>query len=110
MQSAWILCQSLIKLEQQELCGMALNTAGSRYSSAWHAAFAPRIRAAAWFAHLAMRPASAAMLKPLLKLFPGILTWGAKLSGKAKQVVNLPHLEISETPASSPLAQVANKL
>ncbi|HMJ49778.1 MAG TPA: hypothetical protein VK440_04325, partial [Burkholderiales bacterium] len=110
MQSAWMLSELLIKCEPQELRGMALNTAGSQYSSAWDAAFTPRIRAAALFAHLAMRPASAAMLLPLLKLFPGILTCGAKLSGKEKQVVNLPHLQISETAADSPLMQVANEL
>ena len=110
MQSAWMLCEHLIGWEREALRGNGLETVGRQYSSAWHAAFAPRIRAAALFAHLAMCPASPAMLVPLLKLFPGILTWGAKLSGKAKQVVNLPHLEISKTAANAPLMRVANKL
>ena len=33
-----------------------------------------------------MRPWAVATLLPLLKKFPGILTFGAKLSGKVKQV------------------------
>jgi len=35
------------------------------------------------------------MLLPILKLFPEILTLGAKLSGKAKQMITVPHPQIS---------------
>ncbi len=95
MQSAWLLCEHLIEKQQEVLSGRAVEAVGRDYSSAWHRSFAPRIRAAALFAHLAMRPGSAAMLLPILKLFPGILTLGTKLSGKAKQVVMVPHPKIS---------------
>jgi len=77
------------------LSGGATEEVGRDYASAWHRSFAPRIRAAALFAHLAMRPGTAAALLKVVKLFPGILTLGAKLSGKAKQVITEPHPQIS---------------
>ncbi len=95
MQSAWLLCERLIGRQQEVLSGSAVETVGSDYSSAWHSAFAARIRSAALFAHLAMRPGNVAMLLPMLKLFPGILTLGAKLSGKAKQVIPVLHPQVS---------------
>jgi len=85
MQSSWVLCRHLI--ESSDLGSVeALREVGRRYRHDWRAAFATRIHAASLFAHLAMQP-HAAVAAPLLKLFPEVLTWGAKLSGKAKQVV-----------------------
>lgn len=95
MQSAWLLCERLIARQEEVLTGRAIEAVGRDYSSVWNASFAPQIRAAALFAHLAMRPGTAAMLLPILKLFPEILTLGAKLSGKAKQVITVPHPQIS---------------
>jgi flavin-dependent dehydrogenase len=91
MQSAWLLCERLIRRQQEVLSGRSIKAVGKDYSSAWSAAFAQRIRAAAVFAHLAMRPGIAAVILPVLKLFPEILTLGAELSGKAKQVITVPH-------------------
>lgn len=95
MQSAWLLCERLIGRQQEVLSGRAFATVGRDYSSAWHAAFAARIRLAALFAHLAMRPGAAALLLPVLKTFPEILTLGAKISGKAKQVITGPHPNVT---------------
>ncbi|MGH8715457.1 MAG: NAD(P)/FAD-dependent oxidoreductase [Burkholderiales bacterium] len=95
MQSAWLLCERLIERQQEVLSNRAVEAVGRDYSSVWHASFAPQIRAAALFAHLAMRPGAAAMLLPALKLFPEILTLGAKLSGKAKQVITVPHPNVA---------------
>lgn len=95
MQSAWLLCERLIGRQQEVLSGRAIEAVGRDYSSVWNAGFAPRIRAAALFAHLAMRPVTTAMLLPVLKLFPEILTLGAKISGKAKQVITVPHRYVS---------------
>ena len=95
MQSAWMLCEHLTERQQEVLNGRATEAVGRDYSSAWHRSFAPQIRAAALFAHLAMRPGTAAMVLPMLKLFPEILTLGAKLSGKAKQMITVPHPQIS---------------
>jgi len=86
MQSSWLLCRHLIENGERLSSPEALREIGSAYRREWRAAFATRIRAAAAFAHLAMQP-KAALAAPLLKLFPDVLTWGAKLSGKAKEVV-----------------------
>jgi flavin-dependent dehydrogenase len=80
MQSAWLLSQRLIEGRGN------LAVAGRLYAKDWHNAFATRIRAAAAFAHLAMWPGAARVL-PLVKRFPEILTWGARLSGKTTQLV-----------------------
>jgi hypothetical protein len=49
--------------------------------------FAPRVWAASIFAHVAMRPDKARPLLPVIRRFPGLLTLGARLSGKTTQVV-----------------------
>ena len=94
MQSAWLLCEHLIERQQAVLSGKELETVATKYSSAWHAAFAARIRSAALFAHIAMRPGCVAALLPMLKRFPRILTLGAQLSGKAKQLITVPRSNI----------------
>jgi 2-polyprenyl-6-methoxyphenol hydroxylase-like FAD-dependent oxidoreductase len=55
-----------------------------RYAAAWRQQFAPRLHLAAVFAHLAMRPRSAAALMKLLRLWPGLLTRGARWGGKVR--------------------------
>lgn len=79
MQSAWLLSQALLR--------GSIEDASQEYSKQWNRHFTNRIHAAAVFAQLAMRPWIARLILPILKLFPSILTWGAKLSGKVKQVV-----------------------
>lgn len=53
-----------------------------RYVATWRAAFVPRLRVAAAFAHLAMRPRGALALMQLARLWPGLLTQGARWGGK----------------------------
>ncbi len=48
--------------------------------------FAWRIRVAAAIAHWAMRPAAVALTLPLLSAFPGMLTEGARTSGKVAAI------------------------
>jgi len=55
-----------------------------RYAVAWRKAFAPRLRLAALFAHLAMRPRSAEVLMKLVRIWPGLLTQGARWGGKVR--------------------------
>jgi flavin-dependent dehydrogenase len=74
IQSSWLLAQRLIS------DGPA---AGPGYSRAWTQQFAPRLRASAVFAWLAMNDHSRGVAAQLLRAFPSILTWGAQLSGKA---------------------------
>jgi flavin-dependent dehydrogenase len=87
MQSAWLLGETLVARGKKNFLPRELDEIGRGYSALWKKNFAPRIRAAACFAHLAMRPATANALLPLLKLFPQILTLGARWSGKANQLV-----------------------
>jgi flavin-dependent dehydrogenase len=54
------------------------------YAAAWRREFLPRLRLAAVFAHLAMRPRCAAGLMKLLHLWPGLLTLGARWGGKVR--------------------------
>jgi len=49
--------------------------------------FLPRLRAAEVFAQLAMRPIPVALLVPLFRSFPPLVTLMARWSGKARQVV-----------------------
>jgi flavin-dependent dehydrogenase len=88
MQSAWMLCQRLIAA-QDEKPGETFADAGKAYSKDWTDAFALRIRAAALFAHAAMRPNIVPVASGLVKRFPAILTWGAQLSGKAHHLPTL---------------------
>lgn len=55
-----------------------------QYAVAWRKAFAPRLRLAAVFAHLTMRPATSALLMSLVKVWPAMLTRGARWGGKVR--------------------------
>lgn len=96
MQSAWLLTRRL--LEESPRTRDEYHALGRRYVADWRRAFAPRLRSAAFFAHWAMRPAIVAVSRPVLRQFPGILSWGARLSGKATTVVKSSQAAI--TPSS----------
>jgi flavin-dependent dehydrogenase len=91
IQSAWLLCERLIPQRDAVLAGDVLSDraraeVGRDYADAWRRSFALRIRLAATFAHLAMRPDASSALLPLLKRWPGLLTAGARIGGKTKSV------------------------
>ncbi len=83
LQSAWLLCRHLIAAAGER----AAPDIARAYEADWRASFAMRIRAAAIFAHVAVRPNAVALLLPLFAQFPRMLTFGALLAGKSKQVV-----------------------
>lgn len=87
MQAAWLLGGLLAAPGNKSFSRGELDEIGREYSARWRRNFAPRIRAAACFAHLAMRPAAAGLVVTLLKGFPQILTLGARWSGKANPLV-----------------------
>ena len=87
MQSSWLLSEALIKRGKDSNANTSLSEVGSEYSRQWRRHFANRIHAAALFAHIAMHPWSQVLILPILKRFPEIITFGAKLSGKIEQVV-----------------------
>jgi menaquinone-9 beta-reductase len=61
-----------------------------RYAAAWRRDFVPRMRLAATFAHLSMRPAATAALLQAVQRWPGLLTHGARWGGKVRAVETLP--------------------
>jgi flavin-dependent dehydrogenase len=83
MQSAWLLCECLTAGPVGVLSGQVVDAVRRDYAAAWRRTLAPRIHAAALIAHWAMRPVAVASVLPLLRLFPGVLTAGARFSGKA---------------------------
>ena len=87
MQSAWVLSQILIARQADLLTDKGMAAAGVDYAKQWKIHFANRIHAASLFAQFAMRPWAVAMLLPIVKVFPRLLTFGAKLSGKIKLIV-----------------------
>lgn len=89
IQSAWLLCEQLVARQEAVFAGRGIEAIGRDYAASWRDNFARRIHAAAVYAHLAMRPATAAPATALLKLAPHILTLGAYLSGKAQQLHGL---------------------
>lgn len=93
LQSGWML-GGLLAAHGRSAEG--LEAVGATYARDWTRTFAPRIRAAAAFAHPSMRPAATGLLLPVMRRFPEILTWGARLSGK----ISRPLAPAMETHAS----------
>jgi len=89
MQSARLLCECLTARPAGVLSDQVVAAVRGEYAAAWRRTVAPRIHAAALIAHWAMRPAAVACVLPLLRLFPGVLTAGARFSGKATSATPL---------------------
>jgi flavin-dependent dehydrogenase len=90
MQAAWLLSERLIAWRKDGGRRELLDAVGADYVRAWRRSFAPRIRAASVIAHWAMRPWLVALSLPFIRCRPALLSWGAKLSGKATEVVTQP--------------------
>jgi menaquinone-9 beta-reductase len=86
LQSAQLLCALLLGPTGAAAVPAAAVQAAlqRRYAAAWRRQFGQRLRLAAVFAHLAMRPRSAAALVGLARLWPGLLTRGARWGGKVR--------------------------
>ena len=89
LQSAALLCSHLLGQHGPAAVpdAAAQATLQRAYVASWRRSFAPRLRLAAVFAHLAMRPRSAGALMKLLRLWPGLLTQGARWGGKVRTAV-----------------------
>jgi flavin-dependent dehydrogenase len=96
IQSAWLLCAQLAARKDAALSADAarvLAAIGDAYERAFRRNFATRIHAAALFAQLAMRPTTARRLVALTQCAPGILTLGARWSGKAQFLQGGPRVD-----------------
>lgn len=91
IQSSWLLCERLIAqhARRPRAVGSSNTALAQRYQRDWRANFATRIRAAALFAHLAMRPRVASTATVVSQYAPAMLTLGARLSGKARPLERL---------------------
>jgi flavin-dependent dehydrogenase len=85
MQSAWLLANRLLAQKPRSLADR--HAVGRGYAADWRRHFRPRLRSAAFFAHWAMRPRAVAIAQPFLRSWPAILSFGARLSGKAMRIV-----------------------
>jgi 2-polyprenyl-6-methoxyphenol hydroxylase-like FAD-dependent oxidoreductase len=83
IQGAFLLCARLELERNALLSGERQDRSARLYELDWRRAFGARIRWAALFAALAMRPAARALL-PALKVWPALLTAGAIVGGKAR--------------------------
>ena len=86
LQSAWLLCAQLRAADRRALLAEPAwqRDLGRRYAAQWRRQFGPRLRLAAAFAQLAMRPAGATALMVLAQAWPGLLTHGARWGGKVR--------------------------
>ena len=88
LQSAALLCRSLLgdQPAARPPPGDRQAVLQQQYATAWRQEFAPRLRLAAAFAHLAMRPAGTAALMASTRTWPALLTQGARWGGKVRRV------------------------
>ena len=90
LQSAFVLAdligQGRSDLVEGASAGPAQQRAIAAYEALWRRRFARRLAVAAAFAQVAMRPALARVAWPLLRRWPGVLTEGARWSGKTRCV------------------------
>ncbi len=87
MQSSWLLAKHLRGWREQGGSPAALRAVAADYARAWRRCFAPRLQVSRLLARWAATPAAVALALSLLRHFPPLLTWGARLSGKTTRVV-----------------------
>jgi len=85
LQSAFMLTQLLTRQPAAMIDGRCSASLQRTYAAVWRKAFAQRLRLAAVYAHVAMRPGLAAAASGLLRRRPGWLTTAARLAGKARR-------------------------
>jgi flavin-dependent dehydrogenase len=83
MQSSGLLCHALA-CEPAVPAAHRRDEIGHWYSAEWRRLFTGRVRAAAVFARALMRPQLAVLAGGVVKRAPGLLTFGARLSGKMR--------------------------
>jgi flavin-dependent dehydrogenase len=84
LQSSKLLVEVLRFHPDRAFSAQALHAAHHAYAKAWRKSFLPRLRLAALYAHVAMRPSLAAPVGGLLKQWPALLTIAARLAGKSR--------------------------
>jgi 2-polyprenyl-6-methoxyphenol hydroxylase-like FAD-dependent oxidoreductase len=88
LQSASLLCARLIDARRIATTPSAVwqRAVQRDYTARWNDQFAVRLRLAAIFAFVAMRPALSAPLMGVLTYWPGLLTFAARRAGKVRAI------------------------
>ncbi len=87
LQSAALLARTLTQHPPWAISGSVARQLQHTYAVAWRREFTSRLRFAAAYANLAMRPGLAAPTRSMLRRWPGLLTVAARLAGKAQRPV-----------------------
>jgi len=88
LQSAALLAARLQNYSAASLTPVVTAQLQRGYAESWRSAFAPRLRLAALYAHIAMRPALAIPARTILRCWPSLLGSAARLAGKARRAVS----------------------
>ncbi|MGA2187965.1 MAG: FAD-dependent oxidoreductase [Steroidobacteraceae bacterium] len=83
LQSSALLAGTLSRYPAAAITGRRAADLHGAYAAAWRRSFAPRLRLAAIYAHIAMRPALAGAARAVLRRWPMLLCSGARWAGKA---------------------------
>src|SRR5450631_4096542 len=83
LQSSALLAAMLTRTPAAAIRGRFGSELHRSYAVAWRRAFAPRLRLAAIYAHVAMRPLLAEPARAMLRRWPTLLSGAALLAGKA---------------------------
>jgi flavin-dependent dehydrogenase len=112
LQSAALLCSHLLACQpaKRAPAGALQAELQRRYAADWRREFVPRLRVAAAFAHVAMRPRSAAILTTAVRSWPGLLTQGARWGGKVRLVVQAGNRSTDRASQSGPAAAAASRV
>jgi menaquinone-9 beta-reductase len=84
LQSAFLLISLLVEQPARQIDARRSFEIHRAYGAAWRSAFAHRLRLAAAYAHIAMRPALGMTARVLFRHWPPLLTHAANLAGKAR--------------------------
>lgn len=87
LQSAGLLADHLLSGPDTNWGWRRTHELNRRYAAAWRKAFAARLRIAAWYAQVAMRPACTTQAQSLMRRWPSILTLAARWAGKARRPI-----------------------
>ena len=112
LQSAALLCSLLLGQGAPAAPDAAAQSSVMRrYAAAWRREFAPRLRLAAAFAHLAMQPRCAATLVGLASIWPALLTQGARWGAKVRtpNTLQAPTCRNSSKTSSTPSSNAASR-
>jgi 2-polyprenyl-6-methoxyphenol hydroxylase-like FAD-dependent oxidoreductase len=112
LQSASLLCSHLLARQPAERAPARTLQAElqRRHAADWRREFVPRLRLAAAFAHVAMRPRSAATLMTVVRYWPGLLTQGARWGGKVRLVGKTGTSGTEPASESGPAAAAASRV